>query len=100
MSGPLIQESTRFRARNHLSADVSGETVILHDAEAAYYGLNSTGTLLWRQLKEPKSSGQLVRLVAEEFQLDPGVVEADVVSVLAEMLEAGLIEVVPEGATA
>ena len=70
--------------------------MILHGSEGAYYGLNSTGTLLWQEMREPRSSGQLVSLVAERFQLEPKVVKSDVAGVLVQMLEAGLIEIVSE----
>ena len=100
MAGSRIRESTWLRACTHLSAEVSEETVILHGTEAVYYGLNSTGTFLWHELKDPISSQQLVKLVAERFRIEPKAVEADVVGVLTEMLEAGLIEIVPRAPTA
>lgn len=81
--------------RNHeevLFQEVSGEAVLLDLASESYFGLDPVGTRIWALLNEDKSMGQVLDALLEEYEVDPGTLEADLEELLDKMLEAGLIQ--------
>jgi len=75
-----------------LFQEVSGETVLLDLASESYFGLDSVGTRIWALLKEDKSVGQVLDALLEEYEVDPGTLEADLEELLDNLLAAGLIQ--------
>lgn len=82
------------RVAAHLAAEVQGESVILHATEGVYYGLNTTGTRLWELVKTETDVDNLLATLTAEFAVADEALYRDVLGVLGEMIEAGLVEVV------
>jgi len=86
------------RSRAVVSRVVAGETLIVPVRGkvgdlASIYSFNETGSLIWRLLDAPRTVGEVVGAVAEEYQIDTEQVRQDVLRFLGEMRGVGLIEI-------
>jgi hypothetical protein len=86
------------RSRAVVSRVVAGETLIVPVRGkvgdlASIYSFNETGSLIWRLLDAPRTVGEVVGAVAEEYQVDPEQVRQDVLRFMGEMRGVGLIEI-------
>lgn len=79
---------------NHLYSEIADEAVILDIDSGVYYGLNSVGVDIWQWLQQPQTEGKLLDLVLEKYEVTPEQAEQDIQSILKEMLEVGLLEVI------
>lgn len=79
-----------------IETDLEQELVLLDPRTQQMFSLNDTGRRVWRTLpvdhEEP-----LVHAVLEAYEISREQAEADVRRLLAELLEAGLIEARTEG---
>lgn len=77
-----------------VASAVGDETVILHLKNGAYFGLDAVGTRIWQLLKEGHSPASICAQMAEEYDVAPDVLAADVRHLLRE-LEANEIVTEP-----
>lgn len=77
-----------------IASPVGDETVILHLKNGAYYGLDAVGTRIWELLKEGHDPATICATMADEYDVAPDVLEADVRRLLGE-LEASEIVAEP-----
>ena len=89
----ISKESTVVAIKDQLSADLKGEAVILNCANGVYYGLNDVGNTVWAFVQEPRKVAEIAAKVASEYEVAPDVCERDVIELLGQLTEAGLIEV-------
>ena len=68
-----------------IASPVGDETVILHMKNGAYYGLDAVGTRIWELLKEGHSPAAICARMADEYDVAPDVLEADVRRLLGEL---------------
>lgn len=95
MRKQLSLDSVVVASGDQVSADLDGDAVVLDLKDGVYFGLNATGTQVWTRLQEPCSASELLSaLLASypELPAEQGV--ADLLSMLADLQELGLIEVV------
>ena len=78
---------------NQVSCDLQEEAAILNLDSSTYYGLNGAGSFIWKTLKEPVAVHEIRDRLLAEFDVDTERVTNDLVSILSEMVDAGLIEV-------
>ena len=72
---------------------VDGEAVVVDVASTYYYGLNRTGTVVWRLLAERAMSREdLVACLASEYGRAPAEVDADVGALLEDLVRERLVE--------
>ncbi|WP_259075479.1 PqqD family peptide modification chaperone [Salinibacter ruber] len=89
-----LTESSTVKAVDHqTSAEVDGENVVLDLESGVYYGLNPVGTQVWNRIQEPVSIGQIVTDLTSEYDVDYERCFDDVVSLLEDLAENGLIVV-------
>lgn len=81
-------------SNNVISTEMDGEAVLMHVPTGTYYGLNSVGAVIWKQMTEPVVVDRICNVIAEEFDVDHEVCTGDVLNVLKEFGNAGLVEVV------
>lgn len=74
-----------------LFQDVNDEVVLLDLASEHYFGLDEVGARVWMLLKEQKAAGQIVEELLQEYDVERAELEGDVLDLLAQLLEAGLI---------
>jgi hypothetical protein len=73
-----------------------GEAVLLHADTSAYYGLNQTGTLLWKELAEGRvDSDGLVDWARRHFPNAPADLPAEVKQFLGQLEAFDLLEPSP-----
>ncbi|MBI3200160.1 MAG: PqqD family protein [Myxococcales bacterium] len=95
--GPLMPASESLRSDGFkvppgvLSEIVDGEAVLLHLDTGKYFGLNPTGTRIWRMLTESASSARIVSEVASEFGVDEETVWRDLAALVKELTLRGLL---------
>lgn len=81
------------------STQIEDETIILQLSQGRYFGLDSVGTWLWKQLQRPVSVRRLRDEVVTEFATTAGECEPELVRLLEELVSEELVEVVPHGPT-
>ena len=78
---------------NQVAADVAGETVLMSLARSRCYGLGEIGSEIWNKLMAPVRVSDLVDGLSERYEAPPGIIERDVVQLLSQLAEEGLIKV-------
>ena len=91
----LTRSSTVVAARDQLSSELGGETVILNLGAGLYFGLDEVGTRVWALVQKPLSVERICETLMEEFEVDEERCERSVLSLLSEMERSGLIEEAP-----
>jgi hypothetical protein len=76
-----------------VSCDLAGEAAILDMQSGFYYGLNAIGSHLWRLIQTPQTVMELCQAIVEAYEVTPDRCERDVLALLQELADAGLIEV-------
>ncbi|HEX7051156.1 MAG TPA: PqqD family protein [Longimicrobiales bacterium] len=85
------------RAPGVIETDLEHELVLLDPETQEMFSLNATGRCVWRALPA-EGEAPLVAAVVAAYDVSPEAAEADVRRLLAELLEAGLIEARADGA--
>ena len=84
----------RLQANTDIAAwrIVDGEAVIVHAVSSAYYGLNSTGTLIWESiLDEAMTSDEIADRMTARFGVTDGSIHDAVTAFLASLHAEGLV---------
>jgi hypothetical protein len=85
--------STVSHTPNPVSADVAGETVLMSLERSRCYGLGAIGSELWSKLAQPTRVADLVTELNEQYEAPPGVIEQDVLAMLTQLADEGLIRI-------
>lgn len=72
---------------------VGEEVVLLNLENGVYYGLDPVGSRIWHLLAQGGALRSAFQTVLEEYEVTPGQLEADVLSLVEELEEHGLVEV-------
>lgn len=88
-------QSRVVAAPHQMSAELSGEYVILNLARGMYFGLDRVGARIWALLQEPRTVTQIRDLILEEYDVDPERCESDLLKLLEDLEQQQLINVVP-----
>ena len=79
--------------RDQISAELEGETVVLHLPSGTYFGLNPVGSSVWRLLGRPRSVRQIQEALLEEFDVEPPPCQRDLLVFLNQLWSERLIDV-------
>jgi hypothetical protein len=90
----LSKSSVIKVSKDAVHCDVEDEVVILGMKDGVYYGLNPVGAFIWSKIQEPKQVEEIKEAILEEFDVGPEECEADLMELVEDLLEHGLIEVV------
>lgn len=93
MKHVLSEFSTVVAARDQVSSDLGGEVAILNLRAGMYYGLDDVGARVWQLLQEPAVVGDIQATIAQEYEVEPTRAREDVLALLKQMADEGLIEV-------
>ena len=89
-----ITESTLVVAvPNQVSSSLGDEAVILELTQGIYYGLNEVGARIWTLLKDPRPVGEIRDVLLDEYDTVTATVTRDLLALLTELADRGLIEV-------
>ena len=78
---------------NPVAADVAGETVLMSLERSRCYGLGGIGSEIWSKLASPVKVADLVEEFSSRYEAPPGVIERDVLQMLSQLADEGLIKV-------
>jgi len=87
---------TYVRSDSVVSRVIAGETLIVPVRKgvgdlASIYSLNEVGSTIWNVLSQPRTTGDIVASVEQEFEADGQRIAHDVGSFLTEMVSTGLV---------
>jgi len=85
-----------IQTKDIFSSELDGETVLMSLTQAAYFGLDSTGQVIWLMITEPRRVGDLCDQLVAEYNVDRAIIEQDVFDFLNELNKEGLIQVVSQ----
>jgi hypothetical protein len=74
-----------------MAREVDDEIIILDIPSGQYFGLNDVGALVWSLLDGATDRDGLIDAVTAAFDVDRDTAGADVDSLLAELVDAGLV---------
>jgi hypothetical protein len=93
MSDTITGRSVVTATKDQVSSDLGGETVILNLSSGVYFGLDLVGTHIWNQIQEPRTVAELRDSILEKYDVEPERCERDLLALLEELKDDGLIEV-------
>lgn len=89
----ISADSIVVASPQQVSCALGDESAILNVSTTIYYGLNSVGTRVWHLLQAPKSVAEIRDALVDEFEVEAGRCERDLLDLLEKMQAEGLIEV-------
>jgi PqqD family protein of HPr-rel-A system len=84
-----IQDDVLFRP-------VDGDIVLLHLGSGRYHGLEEVGARIWNLLADRPTTAQIVARLADEYDVDPAVLDRDVSAFIESLRAGGLIAPCPD----
>ncbi|MBK5105697.1 MAG: PqqD family protein [Burkholderiales bacterium] len=74
-----------------LARQVGDETVMLDLANGTYFGLDPVGARIWQLLREGRTLEEVCEAMAGEYEVTRDDIERDVMSLVEELANRGLI---------
>lgn len=74
--------------------EVEGETVVLDKNAGLIHQLNPTASEIWLACDGKRTEEDIARVIAEKYDVEIEIARADVVSVLEQLKEQKLIQVI------
>jgi Coenzyme PQQ synthesis protein D (PqqD) len=96
----LCSQTILVAAKEQVSCDLGEEAAILGMKNSVYYGLNPVGASVWRLLQRPRSVGEILNAIVSEYEVTSEHAESDLIKLLHQMLQEGLVELTSDGAVA
>ena len=95
---PLVHHllTDRFRPRAHVVwARQAGATVLLDGERGLYYTLNEVASHVWELVVGGEPLMEILRVLEEDYDVATETLQADVETVLKQLLDTDLIERIP-----
>ena len=89
----LSNDSIVVVSPDQVSSDLAGEIVMLNLKNGTYYGLDQVGARVWGLIEQPHRVAAIRDAILEEYDVEPERCEQDLLALLGELEQAGLIEV-------
>ena len=97
MTVPKLTLSSRVVvSRDQVSADLSGESVVLGMRDGVYYGLDAVASRIWALLQEPRLLSDVAATIEAEFDVTRDRAAADLLTFAADLAAHGLVDVVAD----
>jgi hypothetical protein len=90
---PITAESIVSWSDAPVATEVDREVVLMNIGRGRCYGLGEAGSSVWRRLESPIRVDDLCRELMLEYAADADVLMKDVIALLEQMREEGLIRV-------
>ena len=71
---------------------IPGQAVILNVKSGMYYGIDKVGARIWELIQEPRTVKEIEAAILEEYEVDPERCRRDLMDLLQELSDNGLIE--------
>lgn len=89
----LTLESRIALAKDQVSCELAGEMAVVNLHNGVYYGLDPTGTRIWKLLTEPVTLDELCRSLVHIYDVERSRLESDVRVFISELADQGLIDI-------
>ena len=93
MNNSVTLDSIISISKDQVSCDLGDEAVILGLKDSVYYGLNSIGNVIWDFIKESKKVNEILNRLLSEYDVEKEECKNDLLKLLEELNQKGLIEV-------
>lgn len=87
----ITLESVVRRSSEVMASQVDNELVMMDIERGMYYALSAVGADIWARLAEPQQVADLCAQLQQEYAVDRATCETDVLAVLNDMAENGLL---------
>ena len=95
MAVSQLNQNTVFRRNDSLLSTDLGDDVAMMDIDnGSYYALESAASRIWRLLEQPSSARCLCGRLLNEYEVDPGRCESEVLEFLENLLSQGILQTV------
>jgi hypothetical protein len=91
MGIPLTLDDTVTVSDHQVSADLSGEVVILGMKEGAYFAVDGAGARIWELLQTSHRLGDVVAALTAEYAVSGDECTADVLAFVEDLVQRGLV---------
>ena len=71
--------------------ELDGEAVLLNLESGMYFGLDPVGTRVWQLIDQHHRLSAVVKSMCEEFDAPPETIERDVLRLVSELVEKGIV---------
>jgi len=90
-----MKAEDRVTVRDGVMFNRVGDEVVLLDLDSGtYFGLDSVGGRVWDLLTGTATVGETIETMLAEYEVDRGILERDVLRLVNELEEKGLISAV------
>jgi hypothetical protein len=87
-----MSAGTRLRISDGVVVrDLDGESVILDMDSGIYFGLDRIGTRVWQLIEQHGTLEEVVRIMQNEYDVDPQTLRADAEALVAALIEKRLV---------
>lgn len=86
-------DSWVLTSKNQISCDLAGEAAILNVKAGMYYGLDAVGARAWSLIQKPLAVTEIKETLLNEYEVEPERCEQDLLALLNDLAEKGLIEI-------
>ena len=73
--------------------EVDDEMVLLDMGSENYFGLDEVGTSIWQAMQQKETLQDVFDALLEQYDVEPEILERDLLDFVKKLLESGLIEV-------
>ena len=87
----LSESTTVVVTESTLSTTIGDETVILHEPDGVYYGLNDVGSFVWNLLEDPHTIEAICEAVTAEYEVERERCKEDIEEMVSELADKGLV---------
>jgi hypothetical protein len=87
-----MNDQTVFERHQKAAFAVVGDEVIfLHEDEGAYFSLDGVGAFIWHSLETPRTFGELVLMVMNEYDVEEPQLREDLTSLFTSLVDMDLL---------
>jgi hypothetical protein len=91
--GDISLGSVVVASPDQVSSELAGEVVILDVNRGVYHGLDPTGARIWKLVQERRKVSDVRDAILSEYNVEPERCERDLLALLRQLAEHGLVEV-------
>jgi pyrroloquinoline quinone biosynthesis protein D len=84
-------DSVPRQAPSVVSRLIDGEAVLVHPGQGKVRVLNPVGARLWELANGDRTAGDIVWIIASEYEVDPARAEADVLAFYSDLVDRGVL---------
>lgn len=96
MTSSLTSRSLVKAADEQLASYLGDEAVVLNLRDNRYYGLDEVGARIWTLIQQPTRVSEVRDAIAAEYDVDPATCERDLIELLEQLAEHGMVTVSAE----